>query len=461
VVDRLLSRLRRPVDASGLAVFRILFGLLTLASTLRFLANGWVELFFLRPKFFFKYWGFSWVTVWPEWALYAHFGALAVLSVLITLGLFYRVAIVLFFVGFTYLELMDVTYYLNHYYLVSLLSLLLIFVPAHRALSLDALRKPSIAAAELPLGFTYLLRFQVATIYFFAGLAKLGTDWLIYAQPLNIWLSSRTDTPIVGALFDEPLAAYAMSWAGFLFDTTIAFWMSWSRTRPYAYAAILFFHFFTHILFNIGMFPLIMIIAALVFFPPEWPRRFLPSSWGRREKTAAPPESQTFEWTAKTKLAAAAVVLYGLAQIAVPLRHFAYPGSVIWNEQGMRWSWKVMVRQKDGSITYRVRFPETGRVTQVPPRRYLTDYQEREMSGQPDLILQLGKHIADDYERRGYGRVEVYVEALVSMNGRPARPMIDSSMDLTKIDDGLAVARWILPEPEEPPIRLKALRASR
>src|SRR5690606_5786436 len=151
----------------------------------RFIAEGWVERFYGQPTFFFKYWGFGWVEVAPLPAMYALYGALAVLSLLIALGLFYRVAIVLFFVGFTYAELTDVTNYLNHYYLVCLLSGLMCFMPLERTLSLDARRKPALRAATVPAWCLYLLRFQVAVVYTYAGLAKFNTDWLLGAQPLE------------------------------------------------------------------------------------------------------------------------------------------------------------------------------------------------------------------------------------------------------------------------------------
>ena len=47
-------------------------------------------------------------------------------------------------------------------------------------------------------------------------------------------------------------------------DTTIVLWLSWRRTRPFAYAVLLVFHFFTHVFFDIGLFPLIMSGAATV-----------------------------------------------------------------------------------------------------------------------------------------------------------------------------------------------------
>jgi hypothetical protein len=436
------ERLFKQVDGAGLAAFRVAFGVLMLVSTVRFQLMGWVDEFFVKPTFFFKYPGFEWVPALPGPWMHALFVALAVLSAMIAAGLFYRVAIVLFFVGFTWVELIDATNYLNHYYLVSLLALIMCFLPLHRVWSVDAWRKPAIATTHLPAWCTYLLRVQVGIVYFYAGLAKLGTDWLLHAQPLNIWLSSRTSTPIIGGMLDQPAVHFAMAWGGFLFDTTIVLFLSLRRTRPFAYAVVLFFHLMTHLLFPIGMFPFIMVVAALVFFSPSWPRKLL-----RRE--ALPDKEGTGKLS---RVFAGVAVAYCALQIAMPLRHRLYGGNVLWHEEGMRWSWKVMVREKNASITYFVEDRASGRVWHVSPRKYLDDRQLREFSGQPEMILQLGRHIADDWKKKGFADVKVRVEALVSFNGRPPALLVDPEVDLLKLEGG---HRWVLPAPTTTPIQLK------
>lgn len=145
-------------------------------------------------------------------------------------------------------------------------------------------------------------------------------------------------------------------------------------------------------------------------------------------------------------------VTYVSIQLLLPARSYLYGGDVLWHEQGMRWSWKVIVREKNGSIVYRVRNPRSGREWQVGPRRYLTWRQANEMTGQPDLILQLAHHVADEFAERGMGPVEVRVDALVSLNGRRAERLIDPDIDLTRIPDGLSPATWILPRSESPPL---------
>jgi len=435
------------VDASWLVALRVLYGLILSISLGRFIAYGWIERFFVEPSFHFKYWGFSWVGVLPAPLLYALFWALAGLGLLVAGGVCFRLSAWLLWLGFTYIQLLDVATYLNHYYLASLLGLLLALSPAAG--------RRSVAA-----GWLYLLRFQVAVVYVYAGLAKLHADWLLDGQPLGIWLSSRADFPVLGALFRAAAAPLVLSWAGFLFDSTIVLWLSWRRTRPYAYVLLLVFHTLTSLLFPIGMFPVIMSAAALVFFAPDWPRRLwdrLARGKARPEGVAAAlPEGQAAPTrTPWARLVAALALGYCALQALLPLRFALYGDNVRWHEQGMRFSWRVMVREKNGSVTFRVTSLPSQRVFEVSPRRYLTPLQEREMAGQPDLIVQLAQHIRQDFEERGLGPVQVRADAWVSLNGRRAQRLIDPDVDLARVGGGLAPARWILQAPAGPAPELR------
>jgi len=446
---RLEMRLLAPIDMTSLVVFRVLFGLLMSVSAVRFMLNGWVERFFGARTFFFKYWGFSWVEPGSVHVMYGVYTALAVLGLMIAAGAFYRVATVLFFVLFSYAELCDVTNYLNHYYLVSLLALLMSFMPLSSKWSLDVWRKPSLARDMLPAWMLYVLRFQIAVVYFNAALAKLGADWLLHGQPLNLWLSAHSDMPVIGRFLLLPEVAIAASWGGFLHDLLVVPLLLWAKTRRYAYAGLLCFHLLTSTWFNIGIFPLLMPLGAMLFFPASlWTRSFRAS---RSQVLASTPGAVSRMGLSRSALTG--LGLFIALQVLLPLRTHAYGGNVLWHEQGMRFSWRVMLRDKHGSIRYRVRLPE-GRELVVPPRRYLTADQEREMSGQPDLILQLAHHIARDFEARGQGPVEVRVDALVSLNGREAVTLIDPTLNLTQISDGLVKGAWILPPPKSLPFRL-------
>jgi vitamin K-dependent gamma-carboxylase len=450
-VSKFAELAMRPVDVASLAAFRIIFGAVTCFGMLRLIASGWIEPMYVEPRWAFKYPGFAWVEAWPAWGMYLHYVVLAILALLIALGVFHRLVTGLFVVGFLYTQLCDVTNYLNHNYLVVLLGAQLALLPANAMWSIDARRDPSIRRATIPAWMIWLVRFQVGVVYVFAGLAKLKADWLLHGQPLNLWLASKTDTPVIGGLFDEPAIAMVMSWLGFLFDTTIVIWLSWARTRLLAYGVLVVFHALTGYLLNIGMFPLIMTSSALIFFSPGWPRHLL-ARFGRRIEPPdlAPPCARP------PRFVIYAIAVHVVIQIALPLRHHIYPGSVLWNEDGMRFAWHVVVREKQGSVMFVARFPNGKRV-EIPPNNYLTSRQEREMSGQPDLILQLAREIGRDLEKRGYHDFTIHAVTRVSLNGRRPSPMIDPDVDLLHVSD-VGPRTWVLDAPEAPPPHVLPLR---
>lgn len=455
----------KRVDAAFLVALRVLFGAAMCVSMIRFLAYGWVERFFVEPRMHFKYWGFGWVEPLGASGMHTLFVGLAVLAACMALGLFYRISACAFALGLAYVQLIDVSTYLNHYYLAFLLALLLAASPAGLVFSIDALvvrrlrptrpRDETVAAAWL-----YLFRFQVAVVYICAGLAKMNADWLLHAQPLRIWLGAKTHLPLLGPVFTWEGVPLLMSWAGFLFDATIVVWLSWARTRALAYVVLLGFHAMTRLLFPIGMFPVIMSIAALVFFNPAWPRELIAwlgravrsekiTSWGATLPFAVKAHGNTSYFGKRA--VRLAVFAYCAAQILLPLRGLAYGGSVQWHEQGMRFSWRVMLRAKGGSVSFEVREGSSARRAYVEPRRYLTDLQEAEMVSQPDLILQLAQVIREDYERNGWEQVQVRAESRVTWNGRRSAALVLPNVDLARVQDGWAPYDWVTSTPNAPP----------
>jgi hypothetical protein len=464
-----------PIDAAWLGAFRILFGLVMAVSMARFVGNDLVEPLFVEPSFHFKYWGFEWVEPLPGAGMHWLFAALVALALSMALGLVFRLSAALFALGLTYIQLIDVSTYLNHYYLASLLAFLLSVSPAARTWSLDAwlaARRGERVEPQVARAWHVLFRAQIGLVYFFAGIAKAQPDWLIHGQPLRIWLGANTELPVLGALFMLPGAAVVMSWCGFLFDTTIVGFLLWGRTRPFAYAVVILFHTVTRTLFPIGMFPVIMVLSALVFFSPGWPRRLGttlrslatrlrvrpavvaapgPEGVSRPETALGPEAARPFPLDRRAKLGLAIGGAYCLIQLLMPLRTFVYGGNVLWHEQGMRFSWRVMVRAKGGSTTFVVRRTDTGAVAYVNPREILTSLQEAEMSGQPDLILQVARHLEERLRERGFGPVEVFADSRVSLNGRRAVRFIDPAVDLSRVSDSLDLRFLVLPAPHQRP----------
>ena len=431
----------QPTPIEPLVTFRILFGGLMAIGAVRFMQKGWVERLYVEPKFFFKFYNFEWIQPLSAEGMYILYSTIALSAALVMLGLFYRIAIIVFFLSFAYTELIDVTNYLNHYYLVCLLALILCFLPAHRAFSLDILRNKNWKCSHIPAFCIYLLLFQVGLVYFFAGWAKLNTDWLFRAMPLAIWLPTKADFPVLGNLFAQPLTAHLFSWFGAIYDLTIPFFLLNTYTRPFAYVAVIAFHVLTKMLFNIGLFPWIMILSTLIFFSPAFHQRLL-GKLGYR--TLDQKVNYQFPTLAK-RLLLLPLLIYVVFQVCFPLRYLCYPDQVQWTEQGYRFAWRVMLVEKNGQATFKVKDTASNRQSEVINSHYLTPYQEKQMSIQPDLMLQFAHHLAQEYQTK-YNFVApiVTVDCQVALNGRVSQTLIDPNVDLAKQRDGWLPKNWIL-----------------
>lgn len=437
-MQRFLTALFEPVDAASSEVFRIAFGLMMALSVVRFAAKGWIEQLYLQPEFFFPYWGMSWVKPPSDVGIYVLFAVIGLSAAFVAAGWAYRLAIVVFFSSFTYAELIDQTIYLNHYYLVSIVAGLMMLMPLGRSFRLGA---DAWGAGTVPAWVPWTLRAQLCIVYWFAGLAKLRPDWLIHAQPLTIWLEARSEMPLIGPLLGLDVTAHFMSIAGAAFDLMVPAALLWRRTRGFAYVAVLGFHAMTGALFNIGMFPWVMITATLVFFEPSWPRAL-----ARRLglSSTGPPKVPAPTLKRRHAVLVTLLAVHFTVQLVLPLRGLLYPGNSCWHEQGYRFAWKVMLMEKVGMVEFRVFDPSSGRRWTISPDEELTRNQVAMMSTQPDMILVYAHHLKRRFAGRGMPGVEIRADAWASLNGRPSQRLIDPHVDLARERDTLAPKPWVI-----------------
>jgi vitamin K-dependent gamma-carboxylase len=274
-LSELRERLMAPVDAAGLAVLRAGIGGLIAWEVWREIDNGFVRADYADPRYLFRWSLFEWVKPVPDTWLFAVFVLLALSGLFVAVGLYYRTAAIVMSAGMAYWFLLEKVRYLNHHYLAGLFAVLLVVVPAHAVWSMDAQRKPWVRSDTVPAWTVWLLRFQVGVPYFFAGVAKLNFDWLGRGEPLGMWLERQTDFPVIGALFTSEPFVRVLALGSTALDLSVPFLLLHRRTRAPAYGAALAFHFMNSRLFNIGMFPWMMILATTVFFDADWPRRIV------------------------------------------------------------------------------------------------------------------------------------------------------------------------------------------
>lgn len=437
IKNRLKSLTIDPIPSEPLAVVRIIFGLLMLASVLRIYILGWIEPLYIQPRFFFKYYGFEWVQSLGE-LTYPAFFLLAVLSLFIALGLFYRISIIAYFLIFTYIEFIDKTLYLNHYYFVSLFAFILIFTPAGKIFSLDNYIFKKKSYTDVQAWTINILKFQLCVVYFYAGLAKLNYDWLFNAMPLKLWLPANSHIPIVGTLLNKEITAYIFSWFGAIYDLTIWYFLLNKLTRPIAYVFVIIFHLSTAVLFNIGMFPYIMTFITLIFFSSEFHRSIINLINPKVINT-----TYGYRMPKTNRLIGLIMTVFVLFQLIWPLRSLQYPGNLFWHEQGYRFSWRVMLMEKAGYCIFKVNEASSNREVEVVPSDYLSPKQCKQMASQPDMILQFAHFIKSEFEKKGWIEPEVRVNSRVTLNGKAGKSIIDPQIDLTKLKDGFSKKEWI------------------
>lgn len=423
-----------PLDPASLAVFRIMLGVLLTVAPLGIIASGGIASLYdpAFPPFPYPH-----LDALRPLSLAAmvlvHLG-LSALGIAIVLGLGARVALGLTAGVLAWLLLLDQAAYLNHDVLLVMLCVELALSPCDHVLSLDRRwRSPPPPARAHGL---WMLRISIVLVYVFAGLAKLNPDWLS-GQPLGMWLDARQDWPGVGPWLAWAPTAMAMSAAGLVLDLLVAPALLSKRLRMGAILALSAFHVVNGVLFRIGIFPLVMLAAHLLFLDPGWPRRVLRWAPHAPVRGAAP-----------SRAIVAGTALWIGVQVVVPLRHLAYPGRPSWTEEGHRFAWRMMLRTKRGTLGFRAVDLTSGDSTEVDVRAMLSDRQRLTIIGQPDMIWLLAQRLRTDAEAEGH-TIAVYVDHRVSLNGRPPAPLIDPTVDLSRQPrHAWTHAPWILPLPD-------------
>lgn len=467
LIDRLLFT---PIDITFLVYFRIAFGVLMLWLGWQYYQHDMIARYYIDPPTHFTYYGFGWVKPWPAIELlglsrgdvmYLHFILLGVLGAFLAAGLFYRVSAVLFCLGFTYVFLLEKARYLNHFYLIVLISFLLIFMPAHRKFSLDALLKPSLRSPTVPAWTLRLLQMQIVVVYFFAGVAKCNLDWIQGEPMVDFMFDRRYEFPeSIRWLLIHPRTAVFMSWSALLLDLVVFPSLLWRKTRVFAMIAAVTFHLLNTQLFLIDIFPWFMLAASFVFFfPDKLPFRNRDAAYFGTERHAArmaPPPTKA------SRRVAALVGAYVAVQLLVPLRPFFYPGNTSWTNEGQHFSWRMLVRSKEIDLNdpplFFVRGRKDGKVVEAPLAIDSTDprfhriawaqhWQLRKVPRNPDLILQFAHWQKSKLRAQGFEDIEIRAWIPISLNGRIPQPIVDPSVDLAKEE-----RRFLTPYPFVTPL---------
>ncbi|XP_063591445.1 vitamin K-dependent gamma-carboxylase-like [Penaeus indicus] len=305
--------LHRPCDPASLAATRIMFGVLMALDVLQERGMSVADV----------KWGDSSKCRFPLLEvlhplplpyMVVLYAVMFICSVMMSLGLLWRVSCSVFVASYWYLFLLDKSSWNNHSYLYGLLSVILLLSDPHRCWSLDGMTKAGIRNSHVPFWSYALLRTQVFLLYFLAGIKKLDPDWLLGYSMQNLsehWVFS-VFRPI---LSNNAIDYFIIHLGGFTLDLTIGLLLLCESTRKPALFFGSAFHLMNSQIFSIGMFPWVCIATLPIFCDLSWPRpllssfqkfllplrtfhdRFIPSRQSSDEGPSTDDDATTYSWS--------------------------------------------------------------------------------------------------------------------------------------------------------------------
>lgn len=444
--------LYRPVDIAPLAVFRILMGILMSAEGFGAILTGWVRANYVDVDFTFNFIGFDFLRVLNGPQAYLVYFMLGLAGLGVAFGYRYRWSVGIYTVLWAAVYFGQKTSYNNHYYLLLLMCVLLWIVPAHRSVSMDVASGRTERTEAVPYWSKWIFKILLLIVYIYAAVAKLYPGW-ISGKAVEIFLSGKTHYPLLGPLCDREWLILLIAYGGIAFDFLVVPALWWRPTRRAAFIISIGFHIFNSVVFQIGIFPYMMLICTVLYFDQALIRRlfFIKARvWqGAPEKLLLPAPFGKNSVKTGRGILEGFLFIFIAVNILLPLRPFYFPGSPHWSEEGHRLSWHMMLRSKSGTVYFIIKNAEGRNIKVVHPHNELPNKQARTMATRPDQIWQYAQRLGDIYSKETGEEVKVYARSKVSLNGRSYYPMIDPQADLYAAEwSHLKPSPWILRHPE-------------
>ena len=431
-----MKKLFQPIDNAPLIIFRIFFGFLLAAETFGAILTGWVKENFIKPEFTFSHIGMEWLQPLPGNGMYFYFATMGILGILVMIGYKYRLTLSAFTILWTLTYWMQKTSYNNHYYMLILVCLIMIFLPANRYASVDVKQNPEIKSWSMPQWCSWVMILQIAIVYLFATLSKFYPDWLDGTFTKNL-LANKSPFPFVQDIFNQKWFYLFIAYSGIAFDLLIVPLLLWKKTRTFAFIASLIFHLFNAVTLQIGIFPFFALSFAVFFYPPEKIRSIF-------FKKKAVLDFDNLPSDKNKSILLYFFLPYFILQILLPIRHWFIKGDVLWTEEGHRLSWRMMLRSRSGYTVFKIVDKQSGQEIRYNVRSKLTEKQFNMVSDKPDAIWQFAQRIKKEFASQGKD-VSIFADTHVSINGKKLKQFIDPKVDLASADwNYFSHNNWIL-----------------
>lgn len=421
---KITDRLFEASNTKSLSLFRMLFGAVMLWEFLRWSYFGVGQRDYLDTVFQFKFPFFDWVKLAPAPILQLIFWGGVLFSLSFILGWFYRISSIALLLLFSYVALLDLSYWNNHYYFYMLLLFLFSISNAHHYWSID--KKRFALQPFVPNWQIWAFWFQIVLVLFYGALSKItNPDWFSGEACSSMLPNRLLSNGVEASEQFITTGAWVMTWGGFFFDLLIGFLLISKRFFWVCVVLCLSFNLTNAYLFPIGTFPWAMLATLMLFLPVNLEKKLL----GETVQESKSSENRSL---IKTSL-----VIYCCFQILFPLRHFLYKGNVIWTSEGKLCGWHMM----SGSVqtsnrTLFIEFMSEGQVADTATLyldRFLNEAQIRCMSKNPYVIPDFVKYVQNELMLIGDSNVRIYSNLRTGRNGRTPVPRVSLRQDLTTI----------------------------
>ncbi len=438
-MEKLIKYLYRPIHPSSLGAFRITFGLVLFAQTLYFILTGFVELNLIQPIIHFKYTLFQFLEPGSPLFLHSLMWGMLLSTVFITTGFLWRWGAAFFFFSFSYLWLLDKGYFNNHYYLMSLLTLLLFFTDA------NAWGGWKSKGNAIPQWMIFILKAQLFIVFFIAGINKINPYWLIDFQPVKYILQIKAEREQMPFLNNNSLAAF-MCYGGLFLDLFVGFLLWFRKSRPFGIILLIGFNIINFWVFynvgEIGFFPFMLIGSVVLFLEPQT----IANLWTKWRKLPPIKKRKRVATISPKPLITGFLFCYLTFQVLFPFRHLLYPGHVDWTGEGQRFAWRMKIMLKEAEPIFKL-VDANGNEGNLDVSKMLSPKQYTALLYYPDFLPELARMLKKEGQAKGLVNPKVHAQFQVSFMGSEERQaIVDPKTDLASVKHQLIRPDdWIIP----------------
>lgn len=398
-------------SARNFSLFRFFFGLLMFPQVLNLIPS----IHELSNSTFVFHYPYLWfIDAWSHELIDGLAYVSMAAAFLLAIGIIPRLAALVFMLSFGYLFLIDMSFYNNHYYLWCLMAFLFAVGDTNQSISIiDVYHRRF--NRNINLNSYIFFGLLISIVYFYATIAKINGDWL-QGYPMRLMTAARH--------YPMPeLLGYALSYGGILFDGT-AWWILWKKPKAwYVVIPYFTFHLTNYFVFNIGIFPIAMIAAWLIYLTLcQFSARHI------------------IEHLRQSYRLTPTYVLYSIFfafQLLFPTRcYFFISGNPAWHRQGHYFAWRMMLHNHEPEFfQYYVQFPDKEEYNyHIQFDKLLTYRQLCNTFNDPYFIWQLAQKLKKDaIAKYQTDKVQVFCQSIVSLNQHPPTSLIVETIDLSKV----------------------------